>query len=73
MITLEVNGKLHVIEARPSDRLSDVIRNEIGLTGTKIGCNAGDCGACTVLIDGEQTCACMVSAARAGGIENNDC
>ena len=67
MITLDVNGKLHVIEARPSDRLSDVIRNEIGLTGTKIGCNAGDCGACTVLIDSKQTCACMVSAARAQG------
>ncbi len=67
MISLDVNGQLHVTKARPSDRLADVIRNEIGLTGTKIGCNAGDCGACTVLIDGNQTCACMVSAARAEG------
>ena len=43
------------------------MRRGLGLTGTKVGCNAGDCGACTVLIDGAQACACMVAAAQADG------
>ena len=51
----------------PSRRLSDVLRDELGLTGTKIGCHAGDCGACTVLLDGEQVCACIVAVGQCDG------
>ena len=47
--------------------LADTLREELGLTGTKIGCEAGDCGACTVLLDGEQVCACLVATAQADG------
>lgn len=64
-----VNGKKAQVSAPPVTRLADALRDELGLTGTKIGCNAGDCGACTVLIDGEQTCACMVPVAQADGRE----
>ena len=52
---------------RPSPSLADALRDELGLTGTKIGCDAGDCGACTVLLDGEQVCACLVATAQAEG------
>ncbi|MCX7159486.1 MAG: (2Fe-2S)-binding protein, partial [Proteobacteria bacterium] len=48
-------------------RLADVLRDELGLTGTKIGCNAGDCGACTVLIDGRQVCSCLTAVGQAAG------
>ncbi|MFO1058699.1 MAG: molybdopterin cofactor-binding domain-containing protein [Dongiaceae bacterium] len=48
-------------------RLADVLREQCGLTGTKVGCNAGDCGACTVLLDGAQVCACLVPVAQAAG------
>lgn len=67
MISFEVNGTPHTIDAAPSARLSNVLRDTLGLTGTKVGCDAGDCGACTVLLDGEQVCACMVPAAQAHG------
>ena len=63
----QVNGRAVGIAAPRQTRLADVLRDDLGLTGTKIGCNAGDCGACTVLLDGEQVCACMVSLAQAEG------
>lgn len=58
-LRLNLNGKTVDVLTAPSKRLSDVLRDDLGLTGTKIGCHAGDCGACTVLLDGEQVCACI--------------
>ena len=69
MITLTVNGCRHEVAADPFAPLSDTLREGLGLTGTKEGCNAGDCGACTVLMDGAQVCACLVSTAQAEGAE----
>ena len=66
-IAFTVNGNLASVRVAPLTRLTTVLREELGLTGTKVGCEAGDCGACTVLIDGAQICACMVPAARAEG------
>jgi CO/xanthine dehydrogenase Mo-binding subunit/aerobic-type carbon monoxide dehydrogenase small subunit (CoxS/CutS family) len=66
-IAFEVNGLRHAVAAEAFRPLSDTLREELGLTGTKIGCEAGDCGACTVLIDGEQACACLVPTAQADG------
>jgi CO/xanthine dehydrogenase Mo-binding subunit/aerobic-type carbon monoxide dehydrogenase small subunit (CoxS/CutS family) len=66
-IALTVNGKTVTLEAAPIRRLADVLREDLGLTGTKVGCNAGDCGACTVLLDGRQVCACMVPLGQTAG------
>jgi aldehyde oxidoreductase len=66
-MTLNVNGVAHDLSVAPAARLSEVLRDHLGLTGTKIGCDAGDCGACTVNIEGEQVCACLVPAAQANG------
>ncbi|MCZ0733709.1 molybdopterin-dependent oxidoreductase [Phreatobacter sp. AB_2022a] len=66
-LTLTVNGKACQLTAPPFAPLADTLRERLHLTGTKIGCDAGDCGACTVLIDGEQTCACLVTTAQAEG------
>ena len=51
----------------PIRRLSDVLRDDLGLTGTKVGCDAGDCGACTVRLDGEPVCACLVPLGQVDG------
>lgn len=64
-IYLEVNGSSRTLLVAPAKRLAHVLREELGLTGTKIGCDAGDCGACTVLLDGEQVCSCIVPVAQA--------
>ncbi|WP_235451253.1 (2Fe-2S)-binding protein, partial [Gemmobacter sp. LW-1] len=61
-----VNGK-PVSFIGTTRRLSDALREEAGLTGTKVGCDAGDCGACTVLLDGAPVCACLTPTARAKG------
>ncbi len=66
-IAFTVNGGTVQVSAPPVTRLTDVLRGELGLTGTKIGCDAGDCGACTILMDGRQVCACMVPVAQATG------
>jgi aerobic carbon-monoxide dehydrogenase small subunit len=57
---LTLNGRVAEVDAHPMRRLLDVLREECGLTGTKEGCGEGECGACTVLIDGEAVCACLV-------------
>lgn len=64
---LTVNGDAVELRSPPATRLAHALRDELGLTGTKVGCDAGDCGACTVLLDGEQICACMVPVAQAAG------
>ena len=66
-IAFTVNGRAVSVFAAPASRLADVLRDALGLAGTKIGCNAGDCGACTVLLDGRQVCACMVPMGQAAG------
>ena len=66
-VQFTANGRDVAVGAPGVKRLSDVLRDDLGLRGPKIGCNAGDCGACTVLLDGEQVCACMVSLAQVEG------
>ncbi|MFO1153816.1 MAG: molybdopterin cofactor-binding domain-containing protein [Rhodospirillales bacterium] len=64
-IRFVLNGALVAVAAPPMRRLVDVLRTDLGLTGTKIGCNAGTCGACTVLLDGRAVCACLTPVAQA--------
>src|ERR1022692_579744 len=68
-VAFSVNGKPVVVTSAPVTRLSRVLREELGLTGTKVGCDEGDCGACTVLLDGEPVCACLVATGQAAGCE----
>src|SRR5438093_4073773 len=68
-IRFSVNGRCASVSTSPARRLSNVLRENLGLTGTKVGCDAGDCGACTVLLDGEAVCSCMVAAAQVEGCE----
>ncbi len=64
-LRLRVNGTAHEVAAHPAERLLDVLRDRLGLTGTKEGCGTGQCGACTVLLDGRPVLACMMLAADA--------
>ena len=63
LIQLRINGRAHEIEVEPNSLLLDVLRQQLGLTGTKCGCDDSSCGACTVLVDGEPQLACLMLAA----------
>ena len=67
MTCFTLNGKPANSQLPASTRLSDVLRIEMGLPGTKIGCNAGDCGACSVLLDGAPICSCLTAIAQVEG------
>ena len=64
---LTLNGRRIDVDAHPMKRLLDVLREECGLTGTKEGCGEGECGACTVLLDGEPVNSCLIPFAQARG------
>jgi xanthine dehydrogenase YagT iron-sulfur-binding subunit len=68
-VTLRINGRTHTILAEPRWTLLFVLREKLGLTGTKVGCDRGECGACTVLIDGTPIYACMTLALEVEGHE----
>ena len=68
-ITLRVNGRRHRLKVEPRWSLLDVLREKLGLTGPKLGCGRGECGACTVLIDGQPRYACLTLAPEAEGKE----
>lgn len=65
-ISLDVNGKTHDVDADPSTPLLYVLRNELGLHGPKFGCGLGQCGACTVHVDGRPTFSCLLPIAALG-------
>ena len=57
---MRINGKVVITSADPGQRLLDYIRDDLGLTGAKEGCGMGECGACTILVDGRPVCSCLV-------------
>jgi aerobic-type carbon monoxide dehydrogenase small subunit (CoxS/CutS family) len=68
-IVLNINGSSYPVEVKVNRTLLDVLRDDLGLTGTKEGCGTGDCGACSVLLDGKPVNACLVLAIEADGRE----
>lgn len=67
-LRLDINGEVRRAAARPGDTLLRFLREKLGLTGTKCGCENGDCGACTVLLDGKPCKSCMVLAVECDGV-----
>jgi len=68
-ITLTVNGVAHTVQVSPRRLLADVLRDDIGLKGTNLGCEHGYCGACTVLVDGETVRSCLTLAVAVDGAD----
>lgn len=68
-VTTTVNGEAVEFLCDPQETLLDALRNDLGLTGTKEGCGSGDCGACSVTLDGRLVCSCLVYAVEAKGRE----
>ena len=66
-VNCTINGEAHEVELEPHRSLLDALRNEIGLTGTKKGCDVGDCGACTVIMNGKPVNSCLVLGVEAKG------
>ena len=66
-IGCDINGEARTLEAYPMERLLDVLREQLHLTGTKEGCGEGECGACSVMIDGQIVNSCLVPAAQVAG------
>jgi len=69
MMRFNLNGASAEVTSHPMSRLMDVLREEHGLTGTKEGCGEGECGACTVLINGQPVCSCLIPVAQVDGAE----
>ena len=69
LTTLRVNGESHTVAAEPHHTLLEVLREELGLTGTKHGCELGECGACTVLVDGVPLLSCLTLPSQVRGHE----
>ena len=67
IISLKINGEGHRLIVQPRETLLDVLRDKLNMTGTKKGCNEGDCGACTVLMDGKAVLSCLILAVTATG------
>ncbi|MDY0885710.1 (2Fe-2S)-binding protein [Dongia soli] len=68
-VTTRINGDEIQFVCEPDESLLDVLRNRLGLTGAKEGCGTGDCGACSVTIDGRLTCSCLVLGAEVDGLD----
>ncbi len=68
-ITLKINGDLYELSVEPWKTLNQVLREELNLTGTKLGCGTGDCGACTVIVDGHTVVSCLTLAVEMDGKE----
>ena len=68
-ITLKVNGISYELAVKTNQTLAEVLRDHLGLTGTKIGCNEGECGVCTVMVNGRTIVACLLLAVQADGEE----
>jgi hypothetical protein len=64
---LDVNGRVHEVAAEPGDSLLSILREDLGLTGSKYGCGEGQCGACTVLVDGQPTRSCVTRVGTLDG------
>jgi carbon-monoxide dehydrogenase small subunit len=67
LVQLKVNGELRSADVPPETTLLKMLRENLGLTGAKLGCDVGDCGTCTVIVDGESVNSCLMLAAKAGG------
>jgi len=67
LIKVTVNNRGYSLSVTPNTTLSDMLRLNLGLTGTKVGCNVGDCGACAVILDGKPVNSCLVLAVQADG------
>jgi aerobic carbon-monoxide dehydrogenase small subunit len=68
-LTLNVNGKEVTLKVGPKERLIDTLREQLNLTGTKEGCSIGECGACTVILNGEAVSSCLILSGQIGGSE----